>query len=175
MLKLVQPSIKYRDSFIEAVREFQAGSDPTRFRHISGLNISKVENNFEEYLEKIANKEKGIGLEEGWVPASAFWLVEKGEVIGMVSLRHTLNENLLKIGGHIGYGIRPSNRNKGYGTKILELALKEAKKLGIEKVLVSCDDDNIGSIKVIEKNGGILENKIVDERKLKRRYWIENK
>src|SRR3990167_8432487 len=126
MLKLVQPSIKYRDSFIEAVREFQAGSDPTRFRHISCLNISKVENNFEEYLEKIANKEKCIGLEEGWVPASAFWLVEKGEVIGMVSLRHTLNENF-------------------------------------------------GSIKVIEKNGGILENKIVDERKLKRRYWIENK
>ena len=66
-------------------------------------------------------------------------------------------------------------RNKGYGTKILELALDEAKKLGIEKALLTCEDDNINSAKVIEKNGGVLENKVTGDRKLKRRYWIENK
>jgi predicted acetyltransferase len=175
-MELVKPSIEYKDSFIEAVKEFQADSERSRFGLIDDLNISEVENNFEEYLEKISNKEKGIGLEEGQVPASSLWLIEDGVVVGIVSLRHKLNEKLLKMGGHIGYGIRPSKRKMGYGAKILELALREAKKLGIDKVLVSCDDDNVGSYKIIEKNGGVLENKIIgDEGKLKRRYWITKK
>ena len=109
------------------------------------------------------------------MPATALWLVDNGEFIGSLSLRHRLNENLLKMGGHIGYSIRPSARKRGYGTKILELALPIAKSLGIDKVLVTCDDDNTGSAKIIEKNGGVLENKVEHEGKLKRRYWIENK
>lgn len=175
MARLIKPSMEYKDSFIEAVKEFQAHAENSRFRHVQNIDIGKVENNFDKYLEKLENRRNGIDLEEGYVPASTLWLVENGEVIGIVSLRHKLNERLLKMGGHIGYGIRPTKRKMGYGTQILKLALEEAKKLEIEKVLVSCDDDNIGSSKIIEKNGGVLENKVEHEGKLKRRYWIENK
>ena len=170
--KLVKPSSQYKDSFLEAMREFQADSERSRFGLIDDLNISEVENNFEKYLEKISNKEKGIGLEEGQVPASSLLLIEDGAVVGIVSLRHKLNEKLLKMGGHIGYG---HQKEKWVMEQILEFALLEAKKLGIDRAMVSCDDDNVGSAKIIEKNGGILENKVEHEGKLKRRYWIENK
>ena len=140
------------------------------------INIPEVEKDFDKYLEKLANEEKGIGLKEGYVPATTLWLVNNEKFIGRVSIRHKLNDALMEYGGHIGYAIRPSERNKGYGTKILELALPLAKKLGISKALITCDDDNPGSIKIIEKNGGVLENTSVSpEGKLKRRYWIENK
>lgn len=172
-MELVKPSIEYKESFIEAIKEFQAEGNSSRFRHTHNINIQEVENNFDAYLKKLENHSKGIDLTEGYVPASVFWLVEGKEVVGIVLLRHKLNENLLKMGGHIGYGIRPTKRKMGYGAKILELALKEAKKLGIKKALVSCDDDNTGSWKIIEKNGGVLENKVETEGKLKRRYWIE--
>ncbi len=175
MIKLVKPSIEYKDSFIEAIKEFQVGEGSTRFGYIQDMDIHEVENNFDKYLEKLKNGEKGVGLKEGYVPESILWLVDNGEFIGAASLRHKLNEKLLKMGGHIGYGIRPSKRKMGYGVKILELALVEAKKLGIAKGMVSCDDDNIASAKIIEKNGGVLENKVEHEGKLKRRYWIENK
>ena len=174
-MQLVKPCIKYKKSFIEAVKEFQAVDDGLRFRHAHNINISEVENNFDKYLQKLQNKEEVIGLEKGYVSASALWLVDGEEVVGLVSLRHKLNENLLKIGGHIGYGIKPSKRKMGYGKKILELALKEAKKFGINKALLICDDENVGSAKIIERNGGMLEKKIEAEGKLKRRYWIENK
>lgn len=91
-----------------------------------------------------------------------------------VNIRHSLTEHLLKIGGHIGYWIRPSKRNMGYGKKILAFSLPEAKKLGISKILVTCNDNNLSSRRIIEENGGILEN-IVENSKdhpLKRRYWI---
>jgi len=93
-------------------------------------------------------------------------------LVGVLKLRHYLNEFLEKHGGHIGYGIRPSERRKGYGDKILQLALPEAKKLGLEKVLLTCNDDNLGSISIIEKSGGILQDKIESGGKLTRRYWI---
>ena len=104
-----------------------------------------------------------------------YWLIDKGEVVGRVHIRHTLNNFLFNYGGHIGYYIKPSKRKMGYGKKILELALVKAKKMGISRVLLTCDDNNIGSQKVIESCGGILEN-IVQENKdklLKRRYWIK--
>jgi predicted acetyltransferase len=173
-MELVKPSIEYKDSFIEGVKEYQALGDEKRFRSMD-INIPEVEKDFGKYVEKLTNWSLGIGLKEGYVPATTLWLVENGEYIGTASIRHTLNEHLLTMGGHIGYGIRPSKRKMGYGTKILELTLPFAKKLGIDRVLVTCDDDNIASAKIIEKNGGMLENKVEHEGKLKRRYWIENK
>ncbi len=170
-VKLVTPSPEYKKSFIVATKEFQAEG--------RNLNIDTTEflksGSLEKYLEKLSNQEKGIGLKEGYVPHSVFWLVEGGEFVGAVDIRHRLNEHLLSMGGNIGYSIRPSARRQGYGTKILELALPFAKTLGIDRVLVTCDDDNIGSVKIIESNGGVLENKVEHEGKLKRRYWIENK
>ena len=174
-MELIKPSIEYKESFIKGAKEFQALGDEKRFRRMN-INIPEVEKDFDKYLEKLANEEKGIGLKEGYVPATTLWLVNNEKFIGRVSIRHKLNDALMEYGGHIGYAIRPSERNKGYGTKILELALPLAKKLGISKALITCDDDNPGSIKIREKNGGVLENTSVSpEGKLKRRYWIENK
>ena len=95
-------------------------------------------------------------------------------MVGAVNIRHYLNEKLLFDGGHIGDGVRPSERRKGYATKIISLALDECKNLGINKVLITCNKDNIGSAKSIINNGGILENEVVDEDKqVVQRYWIK--
>lgn len=92
--------------------------------------------------------------------------------VGAVNIRHYLNEYLLQCGGHIGDGIRPSERRKGYATAMIGLALKECKKLGIDKVLICCDKENIGSAKSIQKNGGVLENEIEKDGTIEQRYWI---
>jgi predicted acetyltransferase len=108
------------------------------------------------------------------VPFSVFWLVEGDEFIGEASIRHELTAHLLKEGGHVGYGIRPSRQRQGYGRLILALALEECRRLGIERVLVTCLQDNVASARVIEANGGELENVIDDPagRGPLRRYWI---
>lgn len=161
-MRLVNPTLRYKKSFQTGLKEF--------------LNIDKRDEGdptkVEEYIKKSKRYQNGISLPRGIVPASTFWLVDKGVFIGRVSIRHKLNKKLRSFGGHIGYAIRPSKRNKGYGSKILELALKEAKKLKLKKVLITCDDDNIASQKIIEKNGGKLQEKKKWEGKLMRFYWI---
>lgn len=108
------------------------------------------------------------------MPFSIHWLLEDDEFIGEVSIRHELNEWLLREGGHIGYGIRPSRQGRGYGRLILALALEECRGLGIERALITCDDEIIASARVIEANGGELDNVIADlaGRGRLRRYWI---
>ena len=111
----------------------------------------------------------------GWVPCSTFYLVDdKGTIMGKSSLRHHLNDFLRTIGGHIGYIIRPDQWRKGYGTEILRLTLEKARERGLERVLVTCDEDNIASMKIIEKNGGIFETTYREDENAvaKRRYWI---
>ena len=109
------------------------------------------------------------------MPDSVFFLldVERDILLGAVNIRHYLNDYLLQFGGHIGDGIRPSERRKGYATEMIRLALIECKKLGINRVLMVCDKSNIGSAKSIINNGGILENEFVDEDgEINQRYWI---
>lgn len=107
---------------------------------------------------------EGKNIPEGWVPDSTFWLVnEKNRVLGAVNIRHALTERLLNSGGHIGYGIRPSERRKGYATQILSLALEKTRELGIEKVLVVCDAANIASKRTILKNGGKQDVSFTEE------------
>ena len=93
-------------------------------------------------------------------------------MVGAVNIRHYLNESLLLNGGHIGDGVRPSERRKGIATKMIGLALRECRQLGIDKVLMVCDRDNIGSAKSIMNNGGILENEIEVDGVIEQRYWI---
>ncbi len=167
-MKLLLPSVKYKQSYLKAVKE---GRDEVG---ITILKKPKKDEPFEEFVKKLRGEAKGLNLPEGWVPATELWLIDNEEFTGRVNIRHELTDHLLKVGGHIGYWIRPSKRKMGYGKEILKLALLEAKKLGIIKVLVTCDEGNIGSCKIIEANGGILEN-IVDndnDHPLKRRYWI---
>lgn len=136
--------------------------------------IEKHPDDMDRFLQFINDHQNGVNLPNGWVRDSTFWLVKDKVIIGVVNIRHQLTDLLLTIGGHIGYGIRPSQRRKGYATKILELALIEANKLGINKVLVTCDANNIGSLKVILKNSGVEdENFVEDSGNVVKRFWIE--
>lgn len=167
-MELVPPSIKYKQSYLTALQEGKNETGPTI------PPKPKVGQSFAEFVKNKIEESEGLHLPKGWVPATELWFVDKNEFIGSVNIRHLLTSHLLQIGGHIGYWIRPTKRKLGYGKKILKLALAEAKNLSIKKVLVTCDNTNIGSQKIIEKNGGILEN-IVDngrDNPKKRRYWI---
>ncbi|ERI93612.1 acetyltransferase, GNAT family [Clostridiales bacterium oral taxon 876 str. F0540] len=126
---------------------------------------------FSAYLERNHNISRGIGLSSWQVPQTMYWLVIDGKPVGIGKLRSRLTDALLRVGGHIGYGITPSERGKGYGKIMLAELLKEAKKKKIEDVLLTCNEDNIASRKVIETNGGKLEN--IEEYKC--RYWIDNR
>jgi predicted acetyltransferase len=108
------------------------------------------------------------------VPFSVFWLIEGDAFIGEANVRQELNAYLIKEGRHVGYGIRPSRQRQGYGKLILALALEECRRLGLARVLVTCLEDNFASARIIEANGGVLENVIEDPagRGRLRRYWI---
>lgn len=128
--------------------------------------------NFEYYIEHLDTKEND---ESGWVPDTTLFCLDKDRniFVGAVNIRHVLNDVLLRTGGHIGDGVRPSERRKGYATAMIALALEECKKLGIKKVLMTCDKNNIGSAKAIIRNGGVLENEIEEEGHVEQRYWIQ--
>jgi predicted acetyltransferase len=156
MLRLVLPSIKYKTSFLKALIEVKKA--PKSFSHaFAGLDYNETKKNFSAFCKKLNDRRKGKNLPKGYVPDSFFWLVDGDTYMGRVSIRHYLTPNLRKIGGHIGYEIRPSKRGKGYGTKILKFALPKARDLGIKKVLVTCDADNVASRRIIEANNGVFE------------------
>ena len=127
---------------------------------------------FDYYVENLDTKE---GNQNGWVPDTTLFCLDKDRniFVGAVNIRHYLNDSLRKTGGHIGDGVRPSERRKGYATAMIKLALEECKKLGIHKVLICCDKENIGSAKSIIKNGGILENEVEEDGHIEQRYWVE--
>jgi predicted acetyltransferase len=163
---LSRPDEKYKDSFIAAMREFEKEGLPPTWK------FEMLEEHFDEYVQMVLEQESDPL--EGYVPAKVLWLIVDGEYAGRVDIRHYLNEKLEKFGGHIGYNIRPSMRGKGYGTLQLKLGLPHAWALGIERALITCDDDNIGSQKIIEANGGVLQDKVDNGRHvLSRRYWVE--
>lgn len=170
-MKLVLPTTHYRQSYEEALEESKNETGDTV--------LAKPEEgqSFKEFVQLLNDNAKGKNLPKGWVPTTTFWLIDKDELIGRVQIRHMLNDFLLKQNGHIGYFIRPSKRKMGYGKKILQLGLLEAKKMGLPKVLITCDEDHFASQKIIEANGAILENIIETEngKPKTRRYWINLK
>ncbi|MCR4325820.1 MAG: GNAT family N-acetyltransferase [Patescibacteria group bacterium] len=176
MMELIEPSTEYKNSFIEAVKEYKEDTvDSFRHAKYRELSLPELEADFGGFVARELGKSEGENLPEGYVPQTDYWLVDGSEFIGRVSIRHSLTEHLRQLGGHIGYDIRPSKRRKGYGTKILQLALPKARELGIERVLVTCDAGNAASQKIIEKNGGVLENQVSDPETggSKMRFWID--
>lgn len=127
---------------------------------------------FDYYLEHLEVKQE----QEGRVPDSTWFCLDLDEniFVGAVNIRHRLNEELLITGGHIGDGVRPSRRRRGYATAMIRLALEKCRELGITRVLMTCDKSNIGSAKSILRNGGQLENEVINEEgQLEQRYWID--
>ena len=154
-MKLIKPSTAYAQSLESALKEF--------IQHeVNGFwCIGGTPETINRYLENIQNMEEAKSTLLGEkVKASTFWLIDNNEFIGHVNVRHNIPGKLAEIGGHIGYAIRPSKYGQGYGTKILKLSLEEAKKIGLEKILITCDEDNLASRKIIEKNGGEFIQKI---------------
>ncbi len=173
-LKLVFPTEEYKEQMEEYLKEhFDNGE--YELNGDGGLDRIK---DFDEWLQKIKNDVSKQTIQVGKIPSTVFLGVRKSDnrVVGTIQIRHELNERLLKNIGHIGDGVRPSERRKGYATEMIKLALEECKKLGIQRVLMACYKDNIGSSKSIQKNGGILENEfLADNGKIEQRYWISLK
>ena len=125
-----------------------------------------------DYVARCNDIQLGINMPKGVVPATFFLAEVDGEVIGRSSIRHQLNTFLLNYGGHIGYGVRPKFRRRGYATEILRQSLSYIRKIGVEDILVTCFAEYIGSATVIERCGGELENTVELDGKPLRRYWI---
>ena len=129
---------------------------------------------FAAFVARLRGEEDhGVPPAEGRVHATTRWIVEDGAVLGAISLRHELNDFLLRAGGHIGYGIRPAARRRGLATWAMVRTLERARGLGLARVLVTCEDTNLASRRVIEGAGGVLEDIRETELGLTRRYWIE--
>jgi len=171
---LVRPDVRLHRSWAAAVLEF--GSE-----QIHGSGSWEVEEEHRgsttheacAHLVDVLRRRERELVPEGRVPCSYFWIVDDepappGEVVGFIAVRHHLNEFLLAEGGHIGYSVRPSRRRQGHASRALELGLDHIAGLGVQRVLVTCDDANEGSRRTIERAGGVLE----DVRGLRRRYWI---
>jgi predicted acetyltransferase len=174
MPELVLPDVRVRESFLEAMREVVAegnrteaaylGSEQTRYR--GGWNSPE---GFAEYVATVrADGAETTPRRIGIVPHTTWWWVDGEYYLGRISVRHRLTDFLRDVGGHVGYYVRPSRRRRGHATAMLRAVLPYAADLGLEQVLVTCDDTNEGSRRVIEAAGGVLE----DQRGVKLRYWL---
>lgn len=168
-MEFAEPDIRFHESYVAAFREFRTlDATPSPFvQH--GLELIESPAAFAAFVDELRADPLPDTPRPDWkVPQTTLWWVDGGEFIGRLAIRHSLTPALRKIGGHIGYDVRPSRRREGHASRMLAAALPVAASLGLSAVLLTCDDDNVGSRKVIEKNGGILEG--VDDDK--RRYWI---
>lgn len=169
-LKLVLPRPEHKDDIMSYKREFVENNDS-----MDGTGGLRNAETFEEWYSEFCDNLKEETVREGLVPATTYLAisVNSGSLIGMINIRDCLNDNLLKVGGHIGYSVRKSQRQKGYATEMLRLALKECRRLNIKKILITCHKENFPSAKTIINNGGILENEIQEEAGIIQRYWID--
>jgi predicted acetyltransferase len=173
---LIAPCLDYVTSYLEALRE---GHGDTTDPHLQ-VPLAVIEADPGAHIAALSERETIIRLPDGTAMGSApyahLWLVAGDELIGRVSIRYALNQRLIRFGGHIGYGIRPSRRRQGFGRQALMLAKANVRAHGLSRVLLTCADSNLGSARIIESCGGELES--IEPHSdpphvMTRRYWID--
>ena len=174
-IKLVIPNMEYENQVMEYRRIFLENDEP--FDGCSDLNEC---NTYEEWID-FENRLR-VSYKDSYVPSIQYLGIreEDNKLIGMINIRLELNDFLYNFGGNIGYSVLLSERRKGYAKEMLRLLKDECKKLGLDKVLLCCDKENLGSSKTIMSKGGILENEVEDKVGLTasgviQRYWIDLK
>lgn len=171
--KLVKPDIEYKDSYLDALREYQ---EEGRYTFI---DIAELDESFEDFTKKLNEGKLNLHKPfQDWVepvPETALWLVKDGDYIGTFNIRHRLNWHLEKWGGHVNFNIRPSMRGKGFGKKILQKGMPFICYMGINRALLTVHPDNKAGIRVIEFCGGELEDKspATDKFPDRLRYWLD--
>jgi len=152
-LNLIAPTIQYRDSFLEGLSALRDEG----LEHYQHADIEAIARDFEDYVnQQLRHATDPI---PPYVPSTELWAIVNDTYVGSVSIRHRLNIPLKILGGHIGYDVVPGHRRKGYASEMLRQAIPIARSLGIQEILITCDDDNVASIRVIEKHGGVLRDK----------------
>lgn len=167
-MKLLRPSMEYKDQVIEYKNEFiESGED------LAGTSYLRNYEDYGEWMKFVLDNENE-STKHSQVTASVFLAVreEDNRLVGIINIRHALNDYLFNFGGHIGYSVRKDERRKGYAKEMLKMVLQECRKLGMEKILLTCDAGNIASAKTIKSCGGILENEVHEDGELIQRYWI---
>ena len=150
---LTEPTPRVHASFVEAIREFR---EEGRYSRLEPEMLAG-QDQFGHYLDLLrADARPGVLRRRYRVPQTNLWLTDGDEFLGQLSIRHALNRRLRYKGGHIGYSVRPSRRRRGYATLMLRLSLPVANGFGIDPALITCDDTNVASRRVIEANGGSL-------------------
>ena len=166
---LVKPDVGYERSYRGYMAEMNGGE-------LTPFTLSYPYEDFDALVRLLHDNAAGKDVPPGFAPNSTFWLIDDGrEIVGVSNLRHTLTPELERLGGHIGAGIRPSARGRGYGKLLMELTLVEALKRGIDRVLVTCDKGNKASARIIVNNGGVLESEeyMGEQNDMVQRYWID--
>ncbi|MBI9098414.1 MAG: GNAT family N-acetyltransferase [Spirochaetaceae bacterium] len=168
-VRLIKSYEVLKQSYIDYIREWEnSGEEITPQASCRG-GLS-----FPELLKKWKREQTEIMFEKGLVPCTLYFLMgRENRVLGAIHHRHELNDSLLENGGHIGFGVRPSERHKGYASLMLRMLLNKLQLIGYDEVLITCNDDNIASAIIIEKNHGILYKKPVYDGVKTRQYWIE--
>ncbi len=172
MPELIAPTSRLHASWLEARDDWGRGvhQDGAGLRTDDDVDTAE---GFEAWVQRLHDdSDHSIPTRDGWVHATNWWILEGDTYVGAIQLRHRLTDFLLEAGGHIGYGIRPSARRRGYATWGLGAVLPEARALGLDRVLLTCDPDNVASARTIEHHGGVLEDVRDTEVGRKRRYWI---
>jgi len=170
VIHLADPAVELEAAYLDMVADhLRAGDDGPK------KQLEPFAADFAAYVRALHAYARGENLPDGAVPQNTYWLMRGRTILGTARLRHRLNERLEHEGGHVGYGIRPSERGKGCATRLLALMLDKARARGLTRVLVTCNEDNIASRRVIEKNGGRLEDRRISDRtgKAVLRFWID--
>lgn len=177
-ISLIRPTVALHQAFLESAFEFGTGHrDGYATDSISDADLKDPESFAAWVATRVSYADETIELPPDRVPDTLSWIVDERapeRILGSISLRHRLNDFLLNVGGHIGYGVRPTARRQGVATAALGLALEQAKALGLQRVLITCARDNVASARTIEHWGGDLEDvRETPDHGWVRRYWVD--